>query len=252
MAQTRKLLKLLCRKQIIKAVPAFPTMKAQPHSRGAFTITEYKAILRQSKQLRSVTFTDWGVRNKAWIKSDYHQMPHEMNWLIRFMVYTFVRPGDIRQIKNKHIEIIRGAYHYLRLNLPEVKRHTAATVSLTPAVFIFEKLLSYQAARGYGRPDDYVFFPEESNRRLVLDITGWAFNWILKTLGIKAGPHGTDRTLYSLRHTAITFRLIYGGNIDLLTLARNARTSVEMIDKFYASTLSAEMNIALLLGKRGK
>jgi integrase len=252
MAQTRKLLKLLCRKQIIKAVPAFPTMKAQPHSRGAFTITEYKAILRQSKQLRSVTFTDWGVRNKAWIKSDYHQMPHEMNWLIRFMVYTFVRPGDIRQIKNKHIEIIRGAYHYLRLNLPEVKRHTAATVSLSPAVFIFEKLLSYQAARGYGRPDDYVFFPEESNRRLVLDITGWAFNWILKTLGIKAGPHGTDRTLYSLRHTAITFRLIYGGNIDLLTLARNARTSVEMIDKFYASTLSAEMNIALLLGKRGK
>jgi hypothetical protein len=35
-------------------------------------------------------------------------------------------------------------------------------------------------------------------------------------------------------------------------MARNARTSVEMIDKFYASTLSAEMNIALLLGKRAK
>jgi len=84
----------------------------------------------------------------------------------------------------------------------------------------------------------------------VLDVAGWAFNWILKELDIKAGPHGTDRTLYSLRHTAITFRLIYGGNIDLLTLARNARTSVEMIDKFYASTLSAEMNIALLHSKR--
>lgn len=252
MAQTRKLLKLLCRKDILKVVPVFPPMKAQAHSRGAFTITEYKAILRKSKQLRSVKFTDWGVRNKAWIRSDYHQLPQEMNWLIRFMVYTFVRPGDIRQIKNKHIEIIRGAYHYLRLHLPEVKRHTAATVSLSPAVFVFEKLLAYQTSRGYGRPDDYVFFPEESNRRLVLDITGWAFNWILKTLGLKAGPHGTDRTLYSLRHTAITFRLIYGGNIDLLTLARNARTSVEMIDKFYASTLSAEMNIALLLGKRSK
>jgi integrase len=252
MAQARKLLKLLCRKEIIKVVPTFPPMKAQPNSRGAFTITEYKAILRQSKCLRSVTFTDWGARNKAWIKSDYHQMPHELNLLIRFMVYTFVRPGDIRQIKNKHIEIIRGAYHYLRLNSPEIKRHTAATVSLTPAVFIFETLLAYQASRGYGRPEDYVFFPEESNRRLVLDITGWAFNWILKTLGLKAGPHGTNRTLYSLRHTAITFRLIYGGNIDLLTLARNARTSVEMIDKFYASTLSAEMNIALLLGKRNK
>ena len=252
MAQTRKLLKLLCRKEIIKAVPAFPSLKSQPNSRGAFTLTEYKAILRESKRLRSETFTDWGKRNKAWIRSEYHQMPTEMNWLIRFMVYTFVRPGDIRQIKNKHIEIIRGTYHYLRLNLPEVKRHSAATVSLPPAVLIFEKLLAYQQARGYGKPDDYVFFPEESNRRLVLDITGWAFNWILKNLGIKAGPHGADRTLYSLRHTAITFRLIYGGSIDLLTLARNARTSVEMIDKFYASTMSAEMNIALLHGKRTK
>jgi integrase len=251
-AQTRKLLKLLCRKEIIKSVPVFPALKSQPHSRGAFTLTEYKAILRECKRLRCVTFTDWGKRNKAWIRSEYHQMPIEMHWLIRFMVYTFVRPGDIRQIKNKHIEIIRGAYHYLRLNLPEVKRHSAATVSLPPAVLIFEKLLTYQQARGYGKPDDYVFFPEESNRRLVLDITGWAFNWILKNLGVKAGPHGTDRTLYSLRHTAITFRLIYGGSIDLLTLARNARTSVEMIEKFYASTLSAEMNIALLHGKRGK
>jgi integrase len=252
MAQTRKLLKLLCRREIIKTVPAFPTLKSQPHSRGAFTLTEYKAILRESKRLRSVTFTDWGKRNKAWIRSEYHQMPTEMNWLIRFMVYTFVRPGDVRQIQNKHIEIIRGTYHYLRLNLPEVKRHSAATVSLPPGVLIFEKLLAYQQARGFGRPDDYVFFPEEPNRRLVLDITGWAFNWILKNLGIKAGPHGTDRTLYSLRHTAITFRLIYGGSIDLLTLARNARTSVEMIDKFYASTMSAEMNIALLHGKRTK
>lgn len=252
MAQTRKLLKLMCRKEIIKAVPAFPSLTAQPNSRGAFTLTEYKAILRKSKHLREVTFDDWGPRNKAWIRSEYHQMPKEMNWLIRFMVYTFVRPGDIRQIKNRHIEVIRGNYHYLRLTLPEVKRHKAATVSLPPAVHIFEQVLAYQKSRGYGAPDDYVFFPEESNRRLVLDITGWAFNWILKVLGLKTGPHGTDRTLYSLRHTAITFRLIYGGNIDLLTLARNARTSVEMIDKFYASTLSAEMNIALLHGKRSK
>jgi integrase len=249
MAQTRKLLHLLVRKQILKAVPPFPSLKSQPNSRGAFTVTEYAALLRRSKRLRTQTY-DWGEGNKAWIRAEYHQMPTEMNWLIRFMVYTFVRPGDIRQLKNKHIEVIQGAYNYLRLNLPEVKRHKAATVSLPPAVNIYKTLLAYQTSRGYGKPDDYVFFPEEHNRRLVLDITGWSFNWILKELGIKAGPHGTDRTLYSLRHTAITFRLIYGGNIDLLTLARNARTSVEMIDKFYASTLSAEMNIALLHGKR--
>lgn len=123
-------------------------------------------------------------------------------------------------------------------------------MSLPSAVRIYSALLDYQRSRGYGKPDDYVFFPEVVNRRAVLDIAGWCFNWILNDLDLKAGPHGTDRSLYSLRHTAITFRLIYGGNIDLLTLARNARTSVEMIEKFYASTLSAEMNIALIHGRR--
>ena len=249
-AQARKILRFLHRKGILASIPQFPPLKAQPHSRGAFTITEYKNILRKSKALRQHTYNDWGEGKRAWIKSDYHQMPHEINWLIRFMVYTFVRPGDIRQIKNKHIEIINGTYKYLRLNLPEVKRHNAPTVSLPAAVGIFKRVQEYQKSRGYGKPDDYVFFPEESNRRLLLDIVGWAFNWILKELEIKTGPHGIDRSLYSLRHTAITFRLIYGGNIDLLTLARNARTSVEMIEKFYASTLSAEMNVALIHNKR--
>lgn len=249
-AQARKILKLLHRQHILKSLPAFPSLRSHVNSRGAFTITEYKKILRTSKQLRGHLYTDWPQAERPWIKREYHCMPHEMNGLIRFMVHTFVRPGDIRQIKNKHIEVIHAGYDYLRLNLPEVKRHNAPTVSLPAAVGIYESLLAYQRARGYGRPEDYVFFPEETNRRLALDVAGWAFNWILNVTGLKAGPHGVDRTLYSLRHTAITFRLIYGGTIDLLTLARNARTSVEMIEKFYASTLSAEMNIALIHGKR--
>jgi hypothetical protein len=48
----------------------------------------------------------------------------------------------------------------------------------------------------------------------------------------------------------MTFRLLYGRKVDLLTLARNARTSVEMVEKFYSSNLNAEMNIDLLQGLR--
>jgi hypothetical protein len=58
------------------------------------------------------------------------------------------------------------------------------------------------------------------------------------------------RSLHCLRHTVFSLRLLYGGHIDLLTSARNARTSVEMVECFYASQLSAEMNIALLHGPR--
>lgn len=58
------------------------------------------------------------------------------------------------------------------------------------------------------------------------------------------------RSKWFLRHSAITFRLLYGKNVDLLTLARNARTSVEMVERFYSSNLSAEMKIAQLQGRQ--
>jgi integrase len=249
-AQLRKVLRYLVEKDIIQQMPLFPKMKVTQKPRGAFTVTEYAAVLRQAKVLRNHVFVWNKPDTRFHIKPVYRSMPLEMNWLIRFMVYTFLRPGDIRQLKNKHIEIISGKFNYLRLTPPEIKRHKAPTVSLPQAVNIYKTVLKHQTAQGFGGPEDYVFFPEEKNRLRALNTIGWLFNWIMNSLGLKAGPHGADRSFYSLRHTAITFRLIFGGNIDLLTLARNARTSVEMIEKFYASTLSAEMNIQLLHSKR--
>jgi hypothetical protein len=48
------------------------------------------------------------------------------------------------------------------------------------------------------------------------------------------------------------FRLLYGQGIDMLTLARNARTSVQMIERFYASTLDGEMNVSMIQSRRSK
>ena len=63
--------------------------------------------------------------------------------------------------------------------------------------------------------------------------------------GIKHDPFtGTDHTLYSLRHTAICMRLILSeGRVNIFNLAKNAGTSVEQIERFYARhlPLSGEM-----------
>ena len=94
--------------------------------------------------------------------------------------------------------------------------------------------------------EDFVFFPEiseDKERWRAMDRMGRQFDYIVKAAGLKKSPSGEERTIYSLRHTAIMFRLTKGENIDLLTLARNARTSVEMIERFYARHLNAEMNI---------
>jgi len=100
--------------------------------------------------------------------------------------------------------------------------------------------------------DDYLFLPRIRRREAAGPIISQHFNKILEVAHLRTGQLGQARSLYSLRHTAIMFRLLYGRGIDLLTLARNARTSVQMIEKFYASNLTAEMNIGLLQSRRGK
>jgi hypothetical protein len=124
-------------------------------------------------------------------------------------------------------------------------------VTLQSAVFVYEKLKQFHSLRGQANPADYLFFPELTDRKFVLIYFGWQFKFVQEQACIEANAsNGKSRTLYSLRHTSITFRLLYDRSIDLLTLARNARTSVEMIEKFYSSNLSSEMNIDLLQGRR--
>ena len=59
------------------------------------------------------------------------------------------------------------------------------------------------------------------------------FNSILNELGLKHDREGQVRTFYSLRHTYISMRLMEGA--DIYQIAKNCRTSVEMIEKHYAS-----------------
>lgn len=50
---------------------------------------------------------------------------------------------------------------------------------------------------------------------------------------MKKDREGNPRTTYSLRHTYISLRLLEGA--DIYQIAKNCRTSVEMIEKYYAS-----------------
>ena len=174
-----------------------------------------------------------------------------MAWVIRFMVNSFVRPGDLRQLQHKHVQVVRGERVYLRMTLPETKRHDTPMVTLRPAVRVYESALSQARAMGLGQPDDYVFLPAEKDRNYALAVLGFWFKWVMREAGVAPEDTlGRLRTLYCLRHTSIMFRLLYGQGIDMLTLARNARTSVQMIERFYASALDGEMNVAMLQSRR--
>jgi integrase len=239
---------------LIRDIPKFPVIKVSDKPRGSFTVAEYRDLVRLARQRIGEAVPDKfskKYRCSREILEKHGQINLDLHWLIRFMVNGFMRPGDIKFIKHKHVTIVRGKHIYLRLNLPETKKHDKPIVTLQPAVFVYERLLAQQRADGYGRPDDYLFLPSLQDRKWLLVAYGWQFMYLQSLAGIAGNAaNGQTRTIYSLRHTAMTFRLLYGGKIDLLTLARNARTSVEMIERFYASNLTAEMNIDLLQGKR--
>ena len=165
---------------------------------------------------------------------------------------SFIRPSDLRTLNHRHIEVVRGENTYLRMNLPETKSHGKPIVTLYPAVRIYEQILKHQRAEGRGAPDDYLFLPHLRDRNYALAVLGFHLNWVLAETGLKVGAHGQARSMYSFRHSAITFRLLYGQGIDLLTLARNARTSVDVINTYYASTVTGEQNIALLQSRRSR
>lgn len=248
----RKVLTQAMQLSIIDALPAFPKVKVVTTPRGAFTPTEYWQLLRTARRLRSVAHPSTrNLRTKHFrLRSADYTMPPDVAWAIGFMVNSFIRPSDLKTLKHKHVEVVRNANVYLRLSLPETKKHNKPIVTLQAAVRIYQQIVRHQSVRQLAKPDDYLFLPHLRDRTYAQFVLAYFFRWILDETDLRVGPHGQNRTLYSLRHSAITFRLLYGQGIDLLTLARNSRTSIEVINNHYASTVSGEQNIALLQSRR--
>lgn len=224
-----KILRLAHRENLIDRLPALPKIKIQDSPRGWFSPEEYEHLKKTADIL---------IKKK--VKVRYHQITDEMKHLITFMVNTFLRPSDIKTLRHRNIEVVRGTKKYLRITTEESKTTKNSVVSMNHAVGIYEDI---KKIHQLASKDDYVFLPEIKNREFALQTMRRQFDEILKDADLKHSKTGEPRTLYSLRHTALMFRLINGGDIDLLTLARNARTSVGMIDRFYGKHLNAEMNV---------
>ena len=65
----------------------------------------------------------------------------------------------------------------------------------------------------------------------------WAgFDAVITEAGVDKDRYGTKFVIYCLRHTCITFRLRYAKNLSIHSLAKNARTSMAMIQSDYDDT----------------
>lgn len=228
----RKILKFGLSNDLIDKLPVFPKLSNKTRTtqkRDYLTDKEYDSIVRMSELCSNEKLIVRGV-----------EITLEMKFLIQFMVNSFIRPSDLRVIKHKHVTIKKeGKDEWIVLSHPATKTNANEVQCMTASVGIYKQLCDLRLkTQKKISPDEYVFFPQYTNRDTMMSVVGRLFRKIVEKTKLETT---TDKniTLYSLRHTSIMMRLVKG-NVNTLHLSRNARTSQQMIDQFYSQHLTTD------------
>jgi integrase len=183
---------------------------------------------------------------------------------VLFMANTGLRPDEAARLEFRDVVIVDDDATGERILEIEVrgKRGVGFCKSMPGAVRPFERLCDRErltqgegadalapqkgVSRGGGpvrakpKPTDRIF--GKTQRELI--------NTILDELGLKFDRDGQRRTAYSLRHTYICMRLMEGA--DIYQIAKNCRTSVEMIESFYASHIKNTLDASAINVRKSK
>lgn len=189
--------------------------------RAWFSPEEYKQLYEAT---RKRAHTPKNARYK-WESEQLHDY-------VLFMANTGLRPDEANRLEYRDVKIVDDAASNETILEIEVrgKRGVGYCKSTSGAVRPFQRLVE----RNKPQPTDHVF--PSVHREL--------FNTILDEENLKKDRDGQARTAYSLRHTYICLRLMEGA--DIYQIAKNCRTSVEMIEKYYASHLKNTLDAAAI------
>jgi integrase len=157
---------------------------------------------------------------------------------VLFMANTGLRPDEASRLQYRDVKVEEDDATQETILVIEVrgKRGVGYCKSTIGAVRPFERL----RARNNPQPDSPIF--PKTHREL--------FNAILDEEKLKFDRDGRRRTAYSLRHTYISMRLMEGA--DIYQIAKNCRTSVEMIENYYAAHIKTSLNASAINVRRLK
>lgn len=189
--------------------------------RSWFSPDEYKRLYQATRENARQ------AKGKSWQK-----VAEDLHDKVLFMANTGIRPDEASRLKYRDIEVVEDDATGETILEIQVrgKRGVGYCKSTTGAVRPFERMVE----RNQPDPTDRLF-PVDHKRQ---------FNRVLDEQDLKFDRQGNRRTLYSLRHSYISFRLLEGA--DIYQIAKNCRTSVEMIEKHYAVHLKNALDAAAI------
>lgn len=249
----RHVLKTAQRLGWIKFIPDLsPPYKASGKisHRAWFSLEEYNELCKATRERAK------NPPNPRW-KWECEQL----NNFVVFMVNTGLRPDEALRIEFRDVEIVedRATNETILEISVRGKRGTGYCKSMPGAVYPFEQLRDRKRPKveDEKETDD----PKERRRkrkpelvlpgptdRLFPTTHRELFNAVLGDLKMKTDREGLRRSAYSLRHTYICLRLMEGA--DIYQIAKNCRTSVEMIEKFYAAHIKNMIDTAAVNVRR--
>ncbi|MFC3068435.1 tyrosine-type recombinase/integrase [Phenylobacterium soli] len=218
----RQILKWANRQGWIHALPDMSAPYRQSGKvshRAWFSPEEYKRLYEATRE-----------RARAPKAERWRAQCEKLHDYVLFMANTGLRPDEASRLQFRDVSTVTEPATGERILQIEVrgKRGVGYCKSMPGAVLPFERL----ATRGAPAQSDLIF--GKVQREL--------FNTVLGELGLKHDREGNVRTAYSLRHTYICLRLMEGA--DIYQIAKNCRTSVEMIEKFYAAHIASTIDAA--------
>lgn len=189
--------------------------------RAWFSPDEYKQLYTATRE-----------NIKAMTNGNHRHLAEQLHDKVLFMANSGIRPDEANWLEYRDVEIVEDDATGETILEIEVrgKRGVGYCKSTTGAVRPFQRMVE----RNQPEPTDRLF-PVDHKKQ---------FNRILEQQGLKTDRQGNRRTLYSLRHSYISFRLLEGA--DIYQIAKNCRTSVEMIEKHYAVHLKNSLDAAAI------
>ena len=234
----------------IKAVPSMtPRYKVSGKvaHRPWFSPEEYK-------RLRDAT----RAKAKNPSRERYREHWETLHDYVLFMVNTGLRPDEALRLEFRDVTIVDDEAtdeEILEIEVQKGKRGVGYCKSMPGAVLPFQRLWERRErtiraqAQAAGNPNAAKLELDKAERLFPFPLDN-LLNIVLTELDLKFDRQGQARVAYSLRHTYICMRLIEGA--DIYQLAKNCRTSVEMIEKFYAAHIKDLIDAASVNRRKPK